>query len=123
MTMLHHIAEAETPAADDEARSPNRPSAAYEREAPRPSVQRHTGNVRDIISRAAFKARFTTHLTKALVAHGIDAPERLLFMSEREIHNIPGVGKGAVAEIQLYRERFLPRSFSPGSSVWRTPKT
>jgi hypothetical protein len=49
-------------------------------------------------------------LTKALVAHGIDAPERLLFMSETEIHNIPGVGKGAVAEIKLYRDRFLPRS-------------
>jgi hypothetical protein len=44
------------------------------------------------------------------VTQGIDAPERLLFMSEAEIHNIPGVGKGAVAEIKLYRDRFLPRS-------------
>jgi hypothetical protein len=62
------------------------------------------------ISRAAFRARFASHVTQALVAHGIDAPERLLFMSEAEIHNIPGVGKGAVAEIKLYRDRFLPRS-------------
>ena len=110
MTTLHRIAEGNAPAFDNEARPADRASPAYEPSAPRPRIQRQSGNVRDIISRAAFRARFTTHLTKALVAHGIDAPERLLFMSEEEIHNIPGVGKGAVAEIQLYRDRFLPRS-------------
>jgi hypothetical protein len=61
-------------------------------------------------------------LTKALVAHGVDAPERLLFMSDVEIHNIPGVGKGAVAEIELYRARFLPRApFSPRQTAIGSP--
>jgi len=112
MTTLHQIAEADNSARADTSRAgpPPRSQGSEPSEAPRQPVQRPTGNVRDIISRAAFKARFSAHLTKALVAHGIDAPERLLFMSETEIHNIPGVGKGAVAEIKLYRDRFLPRS-------------
>jgi hypothetical protein len=113
MTTLHQISEADSATPHDQTRAgpPPRNQGSEPSEPPRQPVQRPTGNVRDIISRAAFKARFSAHLTKALVAHGIDAPERLLFMcSETEIHNIPGVGRGAVAEIKLYRDRFLPRS-------------
>jgi hypothetical protein len=44
---------------------------------------------------------------EALVKHGMDAPERLLFMSEREIEKIPGIGKASIAEIWSYRERFV----------------
>jgi hypothetical protein len=73
-----------------------------------------TGSARYTISHAAFKARFSPHLTHALLSHGIDAPERLLFMSEAEIGEISGVGKGASAEIKLYRNQFLPgRKFDP----------
>jgi hypothetical protein len=69
--------------------------------------QRATGG-RHTISHAAFKARFSSHVTQALVSHGIDAPERLLLMSDAEIHEVPGLGKGALGEIKLYRDQFLP---------------
>ena len=96
---LYHLTESEPVAADHEVAPASRTTGSQPRTR-RPHLT---------ISHAAFKARFTTHLTRALVAYGIDAPERLLFMSEAEIHNIPGVGKGALAEIELYRDCFLPR--------------
>jgi DNA-directed RNA polymerase alpha subunit len=46
----------------------------------------------------------------ALMASGIDAPERLLFKPIAELKKIPGIGKAALAEITRYRERFLPRT-------------
>jgi hypothetical protein len=71
------------------------------------TVRQLTGG-RHTISHAAFKARFSSHVTQALVSHGIDAPERLLFMSDAEIHDVPGLGKGALGEVKLYRDQFLP---------------
>jgi hypothetical protein len=41
---------------------------------------------------------------QALVDCSIDSPERLLFMTEKEIQSIPGIGK---AEIIAYREKFI----------------
>jgi hypothetical protein len=29
-------------------------------------------------------------------------------MSDAEIHEVPGLGKGALGEIKLYRDQFLP---------------
>ena len=52
--------------------------------------------------------RLSRRVVDALVAAGIDAPERLLFMTEAEICKIPGIGKSAVTEINRYRRRFLP---------------
>ena len=49
------------------------------------------------------------HAVKALIDAGIDAPERLLFMTLAQLCDIPGVGKAALAEIMLYRSRFLPK--------------
>jgi hypothetical protein len=43
----------------------------------------------------------------AVVACGIDAPERLLFMTEDQIAQIPGIGEASLREIMQYRERFL----------------
>jgi hypothetical protein len=79
------------------------------REAPssKPLRRRVVGG-RHTISHAAFKARFSPHVTHALVSHGIDAPERLLFMSDAEIYEVPGLGKGALGEIKVYRDQFLP---------------
>jgi len=44
---------------------------------------------------------------QALVDCSIDSPERLLFMTEKEIQFIPGIGKMSMAEIILYRDRFI----------------
>ncbi len=44
-----------------------------------------------------------------LANFGIDAPERLLFMTEGEIKKIPGVGKASLVEIMGYRARFMPQ--------------
>jgi hypothetical protein len=41
-----------------------------------------------------------------LVECGIEAPERLLFMEESALEKIPGIGKGAMAEIKAYQEKF-----------------
>jgi DNA-directed RNA polymerase alpha subunit len=43
---------------------------------------------------------------EALVAAGIDASERLLFMLDRELLSIPGVGRASLAKIAAYRDRF-----------------
>ena len=50
---------------------------------------------------------FSERTIKAL-AKSVDAPERLLFMTEHEIEKIPGIGEASVREIRLYREKFLP---------------
>jgi hypothetical protein len=58
----------------------------------------------------SFSGRGLSHRTiDALVQHGIDAPERLLFMTETDLKNIPGVGKAALKEMMHYRLRFIPR--------------
>lgn len=44
----------------------------------------------------------------ALIDGGVDAPERLLFMTPAQLRGIPGIGKAAFAEITKYRSRFLP---------------
>ena len=44
---------------------------------------------------------------QALVDCSIDSPERLLFMTEKEIRLIPGIGKVSLAEIIAYREKFI----------------
>jgi hypothetical protein len=36
----------------------------------------------------------------------MDAPERLLFMEERALEKIPGIGKPAMVEIKAYQEKF-----------------
>ena len=44
---------------------------------------------------------------KALLDCGIDAPERLLFMTPDQLAVIRGVGKISLREIMLYREQFI----------------
>ena len=61
-----------------------------------------------MLERSAFSGRgFRDRTVEALVAFGIYEPERLLFMSERQIKAIPGVGKTSMAEISAYRKRLL----------------
>ena len=44
---------------------------------------------------------------KALLDCGIDAPERLLFMTPDQLAVIRGVGKISLGEIMRYRARFI----------------
>jgi DNA-directed RNA polymerase alpha subunit len=61
-----------------------------------------------ILARTPFQNRgFSDRTINALVAKGIDAPERLLFATEAELRRIPGVGPVSLAEITHYRARFL----------------
>jgi DNA-directed RNA polymerase alpha subunit len=61
-----------------------------------------------ILSTAPFRDRGLSQRTiQALVDCGIDAPERLLFMTEEQIKNVPGAGKTSLAEIRAYRAKYI----------------
>jgi DNA-directed RNA polymerase alpha subunit len=51
---------------------------------------------------------FSKRVIEVLIDRGIDAPERLLFVTEEELRKIPKIGKAGLAEIFQYRARFLP---------------
>lgn len=54
---------------------------------------------------ACFRDRGLSNLTiEALVKHGIDAPERVLFMTEAQLRTIRGV---SMRELRAYRARFI----------------
>jgi len=57
--------------------------------------------------KAQFPFRHRDRTIQALVDCSIDSPERLLFMTAKEIQLIPGIGKVSMAEIILYRDRFI----------------
>jgi DNA-directed RNA polymerase alpha subunit len=64
---------------------------------------------RKIVSISPFRDRgFSERTIEALIARGIDMPERLLFATEAELKQIPGIGKASLQEIMKYRARFLP---------------
>ena len=55
---------------------------------------------------------FSKRTRKILLEH-IDAPERLLFVTEQEIRRLPGIGKVSLDEIMRYRSRFIPDEGTP----------
>ena len=55
-----------------------------------------------------FEGRVSRRVAEALVAAGIDAPERLLLISKDETAALQGIGAAARREILAYRSRFLP---------------
>jgi hypothetical protein len=56
---------------------------------------------------ARFEHRdFSDRTIQALVACAIDSPERLLFLREETLVDIPGVGAAALSEISKYRAKF-----------------
>jgi hypothetical protein len=66
------------------------------------------GWMRSILRGQKFEGRgFSRRTVDALLAHGISAPERLLFMSETELHNIPDIGLISLGEILRYRRQHL----------------
>jgi DNA-directed RNA polymerase alpha subunit len=61
-----------------------------------------------MLLRAPFRDRgFSDRTIDALIAHGIDAPERLLFASETALKRIRSIGKASFEEIVRYRTRFI----------------
>ena len=62
-----------------------------------------------LFEQGPFRHRSLSHRTiGAVLASGIDAPERLLFMTQKQLRSIPRIGKTALREIEAYRERFVP---------------
>ena len=56
---------------------------------------------------ARFQHRdFSERTIKTLIACAIDSPERLLFLHEDTLTDIPGVGAAAMSEISKYRAKF-----------------
>jgi hypothetical protein len=63
---------------------------------------------RSMLYMSRFRDRkLSPHTIEALIAHGIDAPERLLFMTKADLKAIPGIGKSSMAEIAAYRAIFI----------------
>ena len=56
---------------------------------------------------------FSDRTIRALIDCSIDAPERLLFMTEDSLQKIPGVGKASLGEIMRYRTRYLGEGPDP----------
>ena len=53
---------------------------------------------------------FSERTIRTMVTRGIDAPERLLFMTETQLKKIQGV---SIQEIRAYRARFINKGSSP----------
>jgi hypothetical protein len=80
------------------------PSAAYIRAAAKSRLE----TAHRMLGSRLFRDRELSDRTiKALVKHGIDAPERLLFMTPEQLRVVPGVGNASFKEIVAYRARFL----------------
>jgi hypothetical protein len=57
---------------------------------------------------APFEKRgFSYQTIEVLVDCSIDAPERLLFMTQKQLKQIPGIDKTSLAEIKAYRAKFI----------------
>ena len=64
--------------------------------------------MRSILRGQKFEGRgFSKRTVDALLAHGINAPEQLLFMTETELQNIPDIGAISLGEIFRYRRQHL----------------
>ena len=58
--------------------------------------------------RIPFQERgFSDRTINALIDCQIDLPERLLFMSKKQLKLLRGIGETSMAEIVAYRDRFL----------------
>jgi hypothetical protein len=54
-----------------------------------------------------FRGRgFSDDTIQALITHGLELPEELLFMDEEHVTEIPGIGEAALAEIVAYWSKF-----------------
>jgi hypothetical protein len=64
--------------------------------------------IRSILRGQKFEGRgFSKRTVDVLVARGINAPERLLFMTATALQNIPGIDAISLGEILRYRKQHL----------------
>jgi DNA-directed RNA polymerase alpha subunit len=76
----------------------------------RQAMFRVKGAAKQILLEMPFQERGLSDRTiETLVKHGVDAPERLLFMAEAELRNFPGIDEASLREIGAYVLRFWPR--------------
>jgi hypothetical protein len=52
--------------------------------------------------------QFSDRTVEALIDAGIDAPENLLFMGDKEIASLKGIGSPKLKEIEAYRAAYKP---------------
>jgi len=57
--------------------------------------------------------KFSERAIRNMVACGIDAPERLLYMTETQLNQISGIEAKSLEEIRAYRARSIPKGSSP----------
>lgn len=62
--------------------------------------------MQSMMAKRLFEGRFSPSITDSLLKAGIDAPERLLFMTPEEIAALPGIGVDTQQEIAAYQARF-----------------
>ena len=63
----------------------------------------------DVTDMRVFEGRgFSERTIKALLGAGVDMPERLLLMPEKQFVCLVGVGKAAADEIRAYRRKLTP---------------
>src|ERR1700680_3321149 len=99
-------------------RIPNKPRGLAElertREITAPSVFDTNGRDNSAYGlKSRFEERgFSERAIKTLVDAGVDAPERLLFMTDVDLKSINGLGNSSLDEIDLYRSRFSPPPLS-----------
>lgn len=74
-----------------------------------PRFQRHAKRAAHAIAeRQGFEHRgFSERTIRVLLDCGIDSPERLLFMTNAQLHAVPGLGRVSLGEIKRYRSQFI----------------
>jgi hypothetical protein len=67
-------------------------------------------SARRVKASTRFRGRdFSRRTIDALADHGIEVPERLLFMTMQELKDIPKIRDESIKEILAYRDRFIPK--------------
>jgi hypothetical protein len=73
----------------------------------RAAIKAAVANANAIIDPVVFRDRGLSNPTvRALLNHAIDAPERLLFMTDAQLRKIRALGVVSMQEILRYRARF-----------------
>lgn len=97
--------------------SPPNPEAKLEQQLSSPIAQETPAREPIVDARrkgAPFANRgFSERAVRNIVACGIDAPERLLYMTETQLNKIPGMEATSIKEIRAYRTRTIPKGFLP----------
>jgi hypothetical protein len=78
---------------------------------PEDSAAATASKLASVMRAISFRGRGLSDRTiQALLDHGIDFPEPLLFMEPSQLKKIPGMGKAGFNEIMRYRENFTTKT-------------